>query len=138
MAKRSTSRRLAMQALYQIDLSGISPEEAINSAKGDEEFKHETVEYASCLVDKTLENLKEIDRKISSSSKGWTVGRMGAVDRNILRLAVCELDHVKESPFAVIVDEAVELAKKYGGEESKKFINGVLSSFSDKKNKKTC
>jgi N utilization substance protein B len=132
MAKRSTSRRLAMQALYQIDISGISKEEALANAIGEEEFKPETKEYSLQLITCTLENMKEIDKKIGERSKNWPVKRMGVVDRNILRLAVCELDHVKENPFAVVVDEAVELAKKYGGKDAKKFINGVLSSFVDK------
>lgn len=132
MAKRSTSRRLAMQILYQMDIAGVSKEEALVNAIGDEEFKPETKEYAMRLAASTLDNIKEIDKKIGERSKGWPVKRMGVVDRNILRLAICELDHVKENPFAVVVDEAVELAKKYGGEDAKKFINGVLSSFAEK------
>ncbi len=119
-----------MQALYQIDLSGISKEEAIAGACGDEKFKQETTDYAFRLVSSALDNLKEIDSRISGASKGWPLSRMSAVDRNILRLAVCEIDHIKENPFAVVVDEAVELAKRYGGPDAKKFINGVLSSFS--------
>jgi len=121
-----------MQVLYQIDISGISKEEALTNALGEEEFKPETKEYALRLVTSVLENMKEIDKKIGESSKSWPVKRMGVVDRNILRLAVCELDHIKENPFAVVVDEAVELAKKYGGKDATKFINGILSSFADK------
>lgn len=132
MAKRSTSRRLAMQILYQIDISGVSEEEAMVNALGEEEFKPETKDYALQLVSVTLENMKEIDKNIGERSKGWPIKRMGVVDRNILRLAVCELDYIKENPFAVVVDEAVELAKKYGGEDAKKFINGILSSFAGK------
>lgn len=118
-----------MQALYQIDLSGVTKEEALANALGEEKFKPETEEYALKLVAATLENIEAIDKKIGERSKGWPVKRMGAVDRNIIRLAVCELDYIKENPFAVVVDEAVELAKKYGGEDAKKFINGILSSF---------
>jgi len=128
MSKRSTSRRLAMQALYQMDISGISEDKALENVFEEDEFKKETREYSSRLVRGVTENIAEIDKKINEKSIGWPVSRMGVVDKNILRLAVYELAFLKENPFAVVIDEAVELAKKYSSEDAKKFINGVLSS----------
>ena len=119
-----------MQALYNIDCSGTDKEKALDNTMGEEALKAETKDNALQLVSATLANIKDIDKEINGRSKGWPVNRMGAVDRNILRMAVCELLYMKDNPFAVVVDEAVELAKKYGAAESGKFINGVLASLS--------
>ncbi len=132
MGKRTTARRLAMQALYQIELSGASPEEAILSVSSQETFPPDTMERAKALLSGVVSQKAAIDRSIASNLEEWTIERLGAVDRNILRVCVWELEHERAEPGAVVMNEAVELAKKYGGEESKKFINGVLASVAKK------
>lgn len=128
MGKRSTSRRLAMQALYQVEMTDASPEDALESVASDEEFIEETIRFAKDLVAGTLSNIKAIDPEIASFSKDWPMDRMSRVDKSILRLAAYEILFEKVTPGAVIADEAVELAKKYGGADSAKFINGILGS----------
>ncbi|MFA5097421.1 MAG: transcription antitermination factor NusB [Candidatus Margulisiibacteriota bacterium] len=132
MGKRTTARRLAMQALYQIELSDASPEEAILSVSSQETFPPDTMERAKVLLRGVVSQKAAIDRSIASNLAEWTIERLGAVDRNILRVCVWELEHERTEPGAVVMNEAVELAKKYGGEESKKFINGVLASVAKK------
>jgi N utilization substance protein B len=83
-------------------------------------------EYCLMLVNGVEANLDEIDAVIAEVSENWSVGRMPFVDRNILRLAVFEILFVEEVPASVAINEAVELAKTYGGEDSSKFVNGVL------------
>lgn len=88
-----------------------------------EKEENEFLDNAILLIDK---NLSEIDKKILSKLKNWTIERIFKIDLAILRLAVYELEYSKETPYKVVVNEAVELAKKYGNDESYTFINGVL------------
>ena len=87
------------------------------------------VEYIRGKFDKILEKLDEIDRLINEKAKGWTTERMGKVDLTIIRLAVYEILYDEEVPGGVAINEAVELAKKFGQEESSGFVNGVLARF---------
>lgn len=128
MGKRSTSRRLAMQSLYQADISGVPIETSLKNILENESFIPATVEFARELAGETWENIKELDRVISKLSIDWPLDRMGKVDRSILRLALQELKMGK-TPTSVVVDEAVEMAKKYSSEEAAKFINGILGAY---------
>ena len=128
MGKRSTARRLAMQALYQADLSGIKIDEALGNVCKSEKFMSATIDFAAVLAGKAWENKKQIDRIISDLSIDWPLERLGKVDRSILRLALQELK-LGETPAPVIVDEAVEMAKKYSSSEAPKFINGILGAY---------
>lgn len=94
--------------------------------KGEGGVLHDAFLYARQLVQGTLENLEAVDGLIREQAANWRLERMSAVDRNILRLAVYELLFETEVPKLVVVDEAIELAKKYGSERSSKFINGLL------------
>ena len=87
---------------------------------------HEAFEYARTLVEGTLEHREEIDRLIRDQADNWRLERMPAVDRNILRLAVFEMLHQRDVPKLVVVDEAIELAKRFGSEQSGRFVNGLL------------
>lgn len=87
------------------------------------------VEYIRGKFDKILEKLDEIDRLINEKAKGWTTERMGKVDLTIIRLAVYEILYDEEVPGGVAINEAVELAKKFGQEESYGFVNGILAKF---------
>jgi N utilization substance protein B len=132
VGKRSTSRRVAMQALYQAALSGISIDDALKNIFSAENFIPETQDFAKKLATGSWQEAKKLDTIISSFAKDWPLERIGRVDRSILQLALYELI-LGETPASVVVDEAVELAKKYCGAEAAKFINGILGAYLKKK-----
>ncbi|HEU4916912.1 MAG TPA: transcription antitermination factor NusB [Acidimicrobiia bacterium] len=109
-------RDVALQALYQAEISGDSSE--FDDLKG----------KAGFLVRGVLEHKEELDNEIESASEHWSVARMPVIDRSILRLGLFELHHGRETPTAVVVSEAVRLAKTYSTERSGAFVNGVLAS----------
>jgi transcription antitermination protein NusB len=122
--KRRTAREKALQALFQIDVSKAEPDAAIEhvleNGRGDE--------YLTRLVKGTVEHHDEIDETIQKHLEKWTLERLANVDRNLLRMAVYELKYCRdEVPANVVLDEAIEIAKIYGDEQSGRFINGVLS-----------
>jgi len=125
--KRRKSREIALQFLYQLEQNGASdpgPYEAEfwERRPVDEEAR----EFASSLVHGVKRKQAEIDERIISSTEHWDLDRMAVVDRNILRLAVYELLFEPEVPGKVAINEAIEIAKKFGTSESSRFINGVL------------
>lgn len=128
MGKRSTSRRLAMQALYQADMSAIGIEEALKNLFESEKFIPETMAFAEDLAKAAWENRENNDGIIAHLAIDWPLERISKVDRSILRLAIEEIK-LAETPVSVVVDETVELAKKYSGEEASKFINGILGAY---------
>lgn len=133
MAKRSTSRRIAMQALFQADHAGIPIKEALELLFESEKFVEETRLFAEELAEGAWDKKEQSDKIIKQYSKDWSIERMGGVDRNILRLALFELME-GETPVQVVIDEAVELAKRYSSDEAAKFINGILGAYvKDKK-----
>ncbi|NLY83929.1 MAG: transcription antitermination factor NusB [Acholeplasmataceae bacterium] len=124
---RRHARELVLKSLFQIDFSkDTEPLQAFAASK-EESVSEDEDAYGLTMLDGILSNLSEIDEKIAGYSIDWTIDRMPAVDRNILRIAVYELFYATE-PLAVSVaiNEAVEVAKIYGTDESAKFINGVL------------
>ncbi len=128
MGKRSTARRIAMQALYQADLSGTDVDSALKNISESEKFIPETLEFATSLATSTWKARQEIDKVISELAIDWPLDRIGKVDRSILRLAIQEIK-AGETPHSVVINEAVELAKKYSSEEAAKFINGILGAY---------
>jgi transcription antitermination protein NusB len=128
MGKRSTSRRLAMQALYQADVSNSDIKSALDNIIENEKLIAETVDFASELAAAAWSERAANDKIIESLAIDWPLDRIGKVDRSILRLAIQELK-TAETPPSVIINEAVELAKKFSGEESAKFINGILGTY---------
>jgi N utilization substance protein B len=150
VGKRRMTREIAVQMLYQVDLGGSSPQEAIHSfdlleylraarrgadedgeapaAVGAAELEQAqlALEQASAMVRAVHEHLAELDERIRAQTENWRLERMPAVDRNILRLAVWEMVHDPEVPRLVALDEAVELAKRFGAENSGRFVNGLL------------
>lgn len=132
MGKRSTARRLAMQALFQADLGEYDIDKTLKDTFATGEFIEDTKKFAKELAQGTWKNKETIDQLISKQSKDWTLDRMGTVDRNILRLGIFELKYQKGTPSSVVINEAVELAKKFGSEESAKFINGILGALAKK------
>lgn len=126
--KRRTAREKALQSLFQIDRSQIEPLDAIRYTLEDDESDS----FLEDLVIGTTKNLSEIDKYISGNLEKWTIERLGNIDRAILRMATYEMIFVEDIPYSVSMDEAIELAKKFGDDNSSKFINSVLSKIKNK------
>ncbi len=112
--------------LYQIDRTGDRAEDVFGPFWQSQPVSDDMREFAERLVRGTVEHREELDRAISSTSERWRLERMAVVDRNILRLAAFELLHDPATPAAVVIDEAVRIAQRFGSGDSGKFINGVL------------
>ena len=126
MRKRTQARECALQILYQIDVGKFSADEALQDYFEGHEEPEVIKEFAKALVLGASSKTQDIDKMISDSAENWTMARMAVVDRNILRLAAYEMLFTPEVPAKVCINEAVELAKKYGDKDSGKFVNGVL------------
>lgn len=123
--KRRMAREKALQALFQIDMSDIDPKEAIEHAL--EEVPSDP--YLEGLVFGVLEHQEEIDKLITAQLEKWSLERLANVDRSVLRIAIFEMKYCSEEvPVNVILDEAIEIAKLYGDDQSSRFINGVLAN----------
>jgi len=125
--KRHTAREKALQALFQIDVGGIEPLEAMKNVVNSEEIDP----FIRQLVLGVTDNKEEIDALLRKNLEKWRLERVANVDRSILRLATYEMKYIDEVPANVAIDEAIELAKKFGDEKSGRFINGVLSKVKD-------
>jgi len=127
MGRRRKAREVALQVLYEIDFLKIDPQEAVRLFWENFDAPKNVQKFSSRLIEGTVEFQQEIDELISSCSENWSISRMSRVDRNILRLAVYEF-LCEKTPQIVVIDEAVDLAKRFGGEESGQFVNGLLDS----------
>jgi N utilization substance protein B len=132
MAARHRSRRRALQVLFEWDMRREPIDRAISHFyetlySEESEKKPKPDRFMEELVRGTVENATEIDKKIEAKAEHWRLERMPVVDRNILRLAIFELEG-KTVPAAVIIDEALGLARQFSGDESLPFINGVLDA----------
>lgn len=125
MARRK-AREVALRVLFQIDLGRHTVESAWPLAVEGEDLPPASLTFARELAEGVVAHSAEIDALLSQYSEGWKVSRMAGVDRNILRLAAYELLHRPDIPASATINEAVELAKVYGTEDSPRFINGVL------------
>ena len=132
MPSRRRSRQRALQILYLWDARRQPVEEA-TAAYFETLYSEESRtqpqrdEFLDWLVTGAVEHVEELDRRITQHAEHWRIERMPAVDRNILRLAVYEMTH-SDTPAAVVIDEALELARRYSNEESVQFVNGVLDA----------
>lgn len=125
MAGRRRARRQAIEILYQADVLGEHPLEAL---EGWEEAGREVAPFARELVAGVAEHLEELDRLIQAHAEGWSIGRMPSLDRTILRVGCYELLFRPDVPSASAIDEAVEAAKELSTEDSGRFVNGVLGA----------
>lgn len=138
MRRRTQARECALRILYQADITRRPIDVSAQSywqdgeLKDEEERNQEVITFANRLVLGVKETLAEIDTKISEYATNWQLKRMAVIDRNILRLGVFELKHASDIPPKVAINEAVELAKKYGDLESSKFVNGILDKIHKK------
>ncbi|CDC27682.1 n utilization substance protein B homolog [Firmicutes bacterium CAG:466] len=126
---RRNARKNAFVLLFQMEFNAAEEQEQMTDlffAEQDEVVTEEDKAYTMAAVEGTRANLEAIDAVIDSFAKGWNTQRMNRVDLAILRLAVYELKYSKDVPVGVVINEAVELAKKYSSDEAPAFINGVL------------
>ncbi len=133
MRRRTLAREHALKILYQTEITRRPLEESVGDYWAQEPNKdEEIIAYAKLLSGGVRKNLKAIDDKISEYATNWQLTRMAVIDRNILRMGLFELKYTTGIPPKVAINEAVELAKKYGDLESSKFVNGILDKIHKK------
>ena len=130
MSRRSRAREVALQSLYQLDLAGERRPDterlaAVHRFHRGRLRSRPLVEFADGLVDGVLAQRDTLDALIDERSENWRLSRMAATDRAVLRIAAYELHHT-DTPPAVVADEAIELARRYGGESSPRFVAGIV------------
>ena len=126
MAKRSRAREVALQLLFQRDHNSSVSREDIEDFVTDRLRGAELRTFCLHLFDGVLAHAQDIDNHLTAAAENWRISRMPAVDRNVLRLGAFELLYSEETPNPVAFDEAIELAKRFGSEDSSSFVNGVL------------
>ena len=130
---RRLARETALQVLFQRDITKdlLITAEAVQRWAVEFAVPEASIPFAQELVDETIVHQDEIDQKIASFAQDWTISRMANVDRNVMRLATYEILFRSDIPGRVSLNEAIELAKRFGGEESAKFVNGILDRIVD-------
>jgi len=129
MGKRRKARESTLQILFQIEFDSSSLEKIVNSYWENIAYSEEEIRsYSTWLIEGILSHKEEIDRIIQSVSEHWRVPRMAIIDRNILRIAVFELLYEEKVAPAIVINEAIEIAKKYSGEQAGTFVNGILDA----------
>lgn len=128
-SSRSRARELVLQTLYACEHGELDPEQALESINDQESVSDKQLEFARTLLGLTIEHSSQADGHISRLAQNWVLERIAAIDRIILRMAVAELTQIPDTPVKVVLNEAIELAKKYSTIESSKFVNGILDSF---------
>ena len=133
MRRRTLAREHALKILYQFDITKRPIEAVVDSYWQAEETKdQEIITYANLLAQGVSGQIKDIDHKISDYATNWQIKRMAIIDRNVMRIGLYELQYTTDIPPKVAINEAVELAKKYGDLESSKFVNGILDKIHKK------
>ncbi|MEA2039356.1 MAG: transcription antitermination factor NusB [Thermodesulfobacteriota bacterium] len=128
MGRRRRARELAMQVLFHLEFSSDDPNEVFEQICENFNWNKSIRPFSQSLVLGVCEKRKDLDGLISQASKNWRLERMARLDKCILRLAILEILFMDDIPPKASIDEAVEMGKKYGGEDSGSFINGVLDS----------
>ena len=129
------ARVLTLQSLYEMDVAGHEPHAALERLLEESGVRGSIVEFARSLLDGVLVHKEEIDRIIEETAPAWPAEQLSPIDRNILRIAIREFLVDNLTPVSAAINEAVELAKRYGSDNSSKFINGVLGSVSGARGK---
>ena len=133
MRRRTLAREHALKILYQFDITKRPMETVVASYWQAEETKdQEIITYANLLAQGVGGRIQDIDQKISDYATNWQIKRMAIIDRNVMRIGLYELRYTTDIPPKVAINEAVELAKKYGDLESSKFVNGILDKIHKK------
>lgn len=134
MRKRTKARECALKVLYQIEMTGDDYNDSLRLFWERDRGNSVVIrEFAAHLVEGVNKNIKAIDTTISKYATNWQIERMAVVDRNILRIAAFEMLYLDDIPPKVSINEAVDIAKKYGDTDSGKFVNGILDKISKTK-----
>jgi len=128
MGSRRKAREYALQMLFQWDITKDSIEQIIATFWESQQELEAIVDFSNALVMRTVEHVEQIDRLIERHAENWRLDRMAVVDRNLLRLASQEFLYDKETPKTVVINEAIEIARRFSTQESPQFINGILDS----------
>lgn len=132
MRKRTKARELALQVLFQIDITGEDPDRVLELFWQNQRLPSESEikDFAEILIRGTISTLPSLDEIIARYATNWLIKRMAVIDRNVLRLTTFEILHLPDVPIRVSINEAVDLAKKFGDIDSGKFVNGILDKIS--------
>jgi len=134
MKPRTKARSVALQALYEIDVTGHLPGEVLSERLKETELDPELIEFARQIVFGVYPMFDTLDQFIAEHAPEWPLDQVATVDRNILRIALWEFTIYEKTPIKVAINEAVELAKTYGSDSTPRFVNGVLGSLADRQN----
>ena len=136
MRKRTKAREAALQVLYQIDIKNEPASDQLRDYQAHHNEDASVREFCSQLVMGTIEHIQKIDELIKKYAANWELSRMAVIDRNIIRMSTYELLHESDIPPKVTINEAIEIAKKYGDSDSGKFVNGILDKINKMESKK--
>lgn len=128
MKSRTKARSVALQALYEMDISGHSPGAALEERLQDEEMEENLAEFARQIVLGVLPIVQKLDNFIAQQAPEWPMDQVAIIDRNIIRIALWEFAVSGITPIKVAINEAIEIAKMYGSDSTPRFVNGVLGS----------
>jgi N utilization substance protein B len=128
MKSRTKARSIALQALYEVDISGHAPAAALEERLQDEPLEHSLAEFARQIVFGVLPIVPKLDNFIAQHAPEWPMDQVAIIDRNILRIALWEFAVTGVTPIKVAINEAIEMAKIYGSDSTPRFVNGVLGS----------
>ncbi len=137
MTSRRKARSITVQVLYELDYTAHKEEEVLARLAYDESIKEDTYDFVTHLVTGVRRHQRQIDSIIEQHAPAFPVAQMAPVDRIILRIALYEMVFIDESPLKVVINEAVELAKEFGGDASPRLVNGVLGSVADRNRSQT-
>jgi N utilization substance protein B len=128
MSTRRKARELTLKALYAYDITKAQPEQIAEDIIAVSLIKPQAKEFSRKLFFKTVESMKDLDGHIKSHAKSWDFSRIATVEKNILRMGICEFLYFDDIHSTISIDEAIELAKRYGDKDAKSFVNAVLDS----------
>ncbi len=134
MKSRTKARSVALQVLYEIDLTGHLPGDALNARLEDEPLEANLVDFTSQIVFGVYPLIEKLDNFIAQHAPEWPLDQVAVVDRNILRIALWEFAVAGCTPVKVAINEAIELAKLYGSDSTPRFVNGVLGALANRQN----
>jgi transcription antitermination factor NusB len=128
VSARRKARELTLKALYAYDMTGTDPEQIVNDIISPSLIKPEAKKFSQDLFLKVVENIEQIDNHIKKNSRTWDFSRIATIEKNLLRMGICEFLFFDDIPASISIDEAIELAKRYAEKDSKNFVNAVLDS----------
>lgn len=134
MKSRTKARALALQVLYEVDLTGHPPGEVLENRLADEPFDPTLIEFAREITMGVIPLIDKLDEFIAEHAPEWPLDQVATVDRNIIRIALWEFAVSCSTPIKVAINEAIELAKSYGSDSTPRFVNGVLGSLATRQN----